>query len=479
MRKVLTIFLGVSIIMVFCGMNASAATIKVPQDHATIQQAIDAASLGDTIIVAAGTYDSTLETFPINVDKSLTLLGAQANVDPRPKQGGRTGDESIIDADETSSAVIVIWGSDVEINGFTITGGWGDMVKESGSANNLLFRYNILYDDLNTVGDEAIQIKNSDGVIMEYNYAYDILQDAFNLSVDSTGLIRYNEAHDIYSENAAIYCYGSTDITIQCNLVYDVICNDGIKLGMKGGGDAALYGGSILDNVVYNTAQDGISVYMSGILVEGNDVYNSESENGAIYVAYAVSDITITGNIVHDNTLQIHKWDNPGGIMIGTDVDAANVHVNDNNIFGNLDSVSPNVDFEPWLDGALVIVNPCGPQVIEVVIDIKPDSDPNSINLGSAGVIPVAILSSETFDATTVDPATVSLAGAAVKMAGKSGKYLSHIEDVNGDELMDLVCQVLTEGLVGIVVGDSVAVLTAETYDGQAIRGEDSISIVK
>jgi len=115
--------------------------------------------------------------------------------------------------------------------------------------------------------------------------------------------------------------------------------------------------------------------------------------------------------------------------------------------------------------------------VVDVNIDIKPGSDPNSINLSSAGVIPVAILSSETFDATTVDPVTVSLAGAGVKMAGKSGKYLSHECDVNSDGLLDLVCQVLTEDWT-IETGATIAVLEAETYDGQSIRGEDSVRIV-
>ena len=42
-----------------------------------------------------------------------------------------------------------------------------------------------------------------------------------------------------------------------------------------------------------------------------------------------------------------------------------------------------------------------------VEIDIKPGSDPNSINLRSKGVIPVAILTTEDFDATTVDPLSV------------------------------------------------------------------------
>jgi len=111
-------------------------------------------------------------------------------------------------------------------------------------------------------------------------------------------------------------------------------------------------------------------------------------------------------------------------------------------------------------------------------IDIKPGSDPNSINLSSAGVIPVAILSSGTFDATTeADPDTLSLAGATVRMVGKSGKLLCHDEDVNEDGLFDLVCQFETEELL-IQVGDSMAVVEGEKFDVTPIRGEDNISIV-
>jgi hypothetical protein len=115
---------------------------------------------------------------------------------------------------------------------------------------------------------------------------------------------------------------------------------------------------------------------------------------------------------------------------------------------------------------------------LEVQIDIKPGSEPNSINLSSAGVVPVAILSSATFDATTVNPESVSLAGARVRMVGKSAHYLCSAQDSNGDGILDLVCQVLTAQFM-IEPGDSVAVLEAETNGGTLIRGQDSIQIVR
>jgi hypothetical protein len=119
----------------------------------------------------------------------------------------------------------------------------------------------------------------------------------------------------------------------------------------------------------------------------------------------------------------------------------------------------------------------CKEDITKVEIDIKPGSFPNSINLSNAGVVPVAVFSSPTFDATQIDPASVSLAGASVKMVGKSGKYLCSTDDVNKDGLPDLVCQVWTAQFM-IEVGDSVAVFEALTFGGKRVRGEDSIRIV-
>jgi hypothetical protein len=117
------------------------------------------------------------------------------------------------------------------------------------------------------------------------------------------------------------------------------------------------------------------------------------------------------------------------------------------------------------------------PMLKEVRIDIKPGSYPNSINLGSSGVIPVAIVSSNDFNASTeVNPNSLSLAGAKVRVVGKTDKALCHEEDVNRDNLPDLVCEFENE--LQSQVGDSTAVLEGNTFSGVPIRGEDTIRIV-
>jgi hypothetical protein len=49
----------------------------------------------------------------------------------------------------------------------------------------------------------------------------------------------------------------------------------------------------------------------------------------------------------------------------------------------------------------------------EVAVDIKPGSCPNPLNIRSKGVLPVAIIGTEDFDVTRIDPASINLMGIA------------------------------------------------------------------
>jgi len=120
---------------------------------------------------------------------------------------------------------------------------------------------------------------------------------------------------------------------------------------------------------------------------------------------------------------------------------------------------------------------------IEVRIDIKPGSDPNSINAKSRGDIPVAILATADYDPLDVvhgvDPATVLFAGAS---KAHPNRPLGHWEDVDGDGDTDLLLHFDAQDVFnnpdGLSCGDTGAVLTGFTYDGVAIEGMDFVVTV-
>ena len=108
-----------------------------------------------------------------------------------------------------------------------------------------------------------------------------------------------------------------------------------------------------------------------------------------------------------------------------------------------------------------------------IAIDVKPDGVPNSVNPRSHGVIPVAILTTDDLDATTVNPASVRFGpNNATEAHGRA-----HIEDVNGDGRPDMVLHFRTEE-TGIQCGDAQVKLKAETFGGDAVLGTDSIRTV-
>ena len=110
---------------------------------------------------------------------------------------------------------------------------------------------------------------------------------------------------------------------------------------------------------------------------------------------------------------------------------------------------------------------------ITVAIDIKPGSFPNSINPKSKGVIPVAILTTATFDATTVDPTTVLFGATGTEAV----PVHSALEDVDGDGDTDMILHFNSQA-TEIQCGDTSASLTGETLDGQMIQGSDAINTV-
>jgi parallel beta-helix repeat protein len=288
--------------------------------------------------------------------------------------------------------------------------------------------------------------------------------------------------------------------------------------GWTGNGIQLFYlsGGTIADNVVSGRTANGIALLNSGdVLIKGNtatgngasgivlvnshDIVvkeNTVSHNagnaanpGGITIREGVGNAQVLGNTIESNTqygVWISSYALAGNVMHCNKIVDNGFGVHNNwaspvdavfNWWGDVtgpyhpalnptglgDTVSDNVQFVPWKTA---------PEGIVASIDIKPGSWPNSVNTKAKGVLPVAIFSSVGFDATQVDPTTVTLLGAA------PDKW--SLEDIDGDGKLDLILhfEIKSMNFAGLGIGEHEVTLTG-TYLGFPFSGTDIIRIVK
>lgn len=130
-----------------------------------------------------------------------------------------------------------------------------------------------------------------------------------------------------------------------------------------------------------------------------------------------------------------------------------------------------------------------------IAVDIKPGSCPNPINTKSRGVLPVAILGSETFDVNRIDPTTVELVGVKPlrwsyedvstpfePFIGKQGSDACN--ELGPDGFADLTLKFSTQQIISALgeVDDRDELtldLSALLEDGTPVTGEDVVIILK
>jgi predicted alpha/beta superfamily hydrolase len=145
----------------------------------------------------------------------------------------------------------------------------------------------------------------------------------------------------------------------------------------------------------------------------------------------------------------------------------------DNDGDGLTDHLPGAADNDPECESAL---DP-SERAMPVEIDIKPWSDPNVIYPFSAGLVPVALLGSDTFDVADVDVTTLAFgpdgAPPAFDLTNPLVDSLSH-RDVDGDGKKDLLSSYRTAE-TGLAMGDTEACLNGETLEGVSFEGCDGV----
>jgi len=139
---------------------------------------------------------------------------------------------------------------------------------------------------------------------------------------------------------------------------------------------------------------------------------------------------------------------------------------------GELFSLLINCFFEIGGDYATItLAAPGSSGQTTIDIDIKPGGNPNNINLKSKGVVPVAVLTTWDFDASTIDPSTDT-----VEFAGASPVRWK-LCDVNGDGNDDMLFHFKTQDL-NLDENSTEATLTCETFGGDKLTGTDTVRII-
>ncbi len=464
----------------------------------TIQAAVGKASSGDTINVAAGTYYEH-----VTIGKSLTLAGEDRET-------------TIIDGGGSGN-VVHITADNGHMSGFTVRNGYDGIFLDAANSN--------------TVSDCKVVSNGRVGIRLDHGASHNTIADSDMANNGASGIDLWDWDHQQHNtiidcnvyQNAGsgIVGYITTDGTevIRCNVHHNGTY--GILVGWSSW--------TVRDSNVYANAYDGIRPDIATYtVIEDNNIHSNGWRGVTLHGAKhstvrrnnlcwnagggAGGHLSSNNSVYHNNFVENvllpqaadsgvdNGWDDgyPSGGNYWSDymgVDANSDGIGDTPYA--IDGPAGSQDRYPLMqrtglpdsdgdcvfdssDNCPTVWNPeqtdsdgdgtgdaC--EVIGVTIDIKPGSDPNSINLGCHGVIPVAILTTEDFDAATVDPDTVTFAGAAPKK--------SHLEDVDGDGDIDMILHFPCQE-VSIEPAAEEAWLHGETYGGQAIEGRDSVRLV-
>jgi len=352
-------------ILVLCFVGtASAKTWYVDDDGGAdftgIQNAIDNASVGDTILVHSGVYHEN-----VVVNKSVTLRGIEYPI----VDAGGEGDAIKLNADgitlieftatnsgsSWSDAGIKIRSSNNTITGNNVSNNNEEGIRLYFSSNNTITGNVFVNDGLfvyssyqNTVDDNTVN-----GKLLVY------LEDVSDYNVEDAGQVIIVNCNNITIENLDLSntCGGiALWKTENSKISNNTVCNNnrgGISLGDSSNNNTitgnnvsnndegislwvSSNNNTITGNNICNNGGRGISLWVSSNnTITGNNICNNNNEEGIFL--YFSSNNTITGNNVGNN--------NEEGISL---LGSSNNHIYLNNFINNTDDVDSYTSTNIW-----------------------------------------------------------------------------------------------------------------------------------
>lgn len=257
-------------ILVLGALPALAATITVPGDQPTIQDAITAASAGDIIAVDAGTYQEQLY-----IDKTVDLVGAGAGVctieAPDAVDRSTYTVTQWNGAVRTVDAVVGVNGAGtVNISGFTVDG------RDTGPDNFYGIHYFDTSGAITACTVSGITYPAAPGAqrVVSIVAAH---SDGTPIVVDVSG----NQLPD-FQKGGILVMGPDCSFTVNGNTVMDVatgdIAGNGIQLAYGASGSTA---GNVVQGVGYtgsSWAGTGILLFESGdVSMDGDEVFDCQS----------------------------------------------------------------------------------------------------------------------------------------------------------------------------------------------------------
>ena len=286
---------------------AGAATLNVPSGYASIQAAVDAASVGDTIVVQSGTYYEN-----VNVNKQLNLTGVGSPEVHGMGMGAITlsANGCILQGFVACNGQNGIWvkSSGNTISGSTATGNFRDgIIIEFSNSNTISgntatgnkndgFYLDCSYDNTisgNTAtgnSQKGIHLIVSGGNTLSDNTATGNKNDGFYLDSSYGNTISGNTATG--NSQKGIHLMGSNDNTLSGNTVTG---NSQKGIHLMGSNDNTLSG-----NTVTGNSGDGICLDSSSDSTISGNTANRNSGHGIILESSNHN--TISGNFATSNS---------------------------------------------------------------------------------------------------------------------------------------------------------------------------------